>query len=232
MKTINKIALVLCFTATALSVNAKSSTVLTTEDEKFSYVVGLNMATNFKNQGITLKSTAVSQGITDALTGAKPLVDAKEQQQIIADVQHKINQKREEENKMVSNENQTTQEKFMAENASKSGVKTTKSGLQYKIIKAGSGDTPKLTDTVTVNYEGRLLNGDIFDSSYKRGQPISFAVNQVIPGWTEALQMMKPGAEWELYIPAKLAYGDKGVPGVIPANSMLIFKVELISFKK
>lgn len=117
---------------------------------------------------------------------------------------------------------------FLAENAKKEGVETTASGLQYKILKAGEGAKPKETDNVTVQYEGRLTDGTVFDSSYKRGQPAQFRLNQVIQGWTEGLQLMQEGSTWELYIPASLAYGANGIPGVIPPNSPLIFKVELI----
>lgn len=117
--------------------------------------------------------------------------------------------------------------KFLEQNKTQAGVKTLDSGLQYKVITEGSGVQPSATDTVTVDYEGTLIDGTVFDSSYKRGQPISFALNQVIPGWTQGLQLMKEGATWMLYIPANLAYGDRPV-GPIPANSTLIFKVHLI----
>ena len=123
-------------------------------------------------------------------------------------------------------------EAFLAENAKKDGVKTTASGLQYKVIKSGVGDSPKATDTVKVHYQGTLIDGTIFDSSIQRGQPISFPVNAVIPGWTEALQLMKVGDKWQLVIPARLAYGDQSPGGVIPANSVLIFEVELLGIEK
>jgi FKBP-type peptidyl-prolyl cis-trans isomerase FklB len=117
---------------------------------------------------------------------------------------------------------------FLAQNKTKPGVVTLVDGLQYKIIKAGNGAKPSLNDQVTVNYEGSLVDGTVFDSSYKRGQPTSFPVNAVIPGWTEALQLMPVGSTWELYIPANLAYGANGVPGTIGPNETLIFKVELL----
>ena len=118
---------------------------------------------------------------------------------------------------------------FLAKNKTQPGVVTLADGLQYKVLTAGDGAKPGLNDQVTVNYEGRLVDGTVFDSSYKRGQPATFGVNAVIPGWTEALQLMPVGSTWELYIPASLAYGTRGVPGVIGPNEVLIFKVELLS---
>jgi FKBP-type peptidyl-prolyl cis-trans isomerase len=137
--------------------------------------------------------------------------------------------KRQAEIAKASAENKKQEEAFMAENKKKEGVKTLSSGLQYKVLKEGSGPQPTLYDTVTVNYRGTLLNGTEFDSSYKRGQPATFLVNGVIRGWSEALQLMKTGSKWQLYIPASLAYGEAGAGGVIPPNAALIFEVELIS---
>ena len=121
---------------------------------------------------------------------------------------------------------------FLAENAKKEGVKTTASGLQYKVIKSGTGESPKLTDTVKVHYHGTLIDGTVFDSSVQRGQPVSFPVGGVIPGWVEALQLMKVGDKWQLFIPAKLAYGDQSPSPAIPPNSVLIFEVELLGIEK
>ncbi len=121
---------------------------------------------------------------------------------------------------------------FLTANARKAGVITTASGLQYKVIKSGTGESPKLTDTVTVHYQGTLIDGTVFDSSIQRGKPISIPVNRVIPGWTEALQLMKVGDKWQLFIPANLAYGDRSPSPAIPANSVLIFEVELLAIEK
>ena len=123
-------------------------------------------------------------------------------------------------------------EAFLAENAKKDGVKTTASGLQYKVIKSGAGESPKLSDTVKVHYQGTLIDGTIFDSSIQRGQPISFPVGRVIPGWVEALQLMKVGDKWQLFIPANLAYGEQSPTPAIPPNSVLIFEVELLGIEK
>lgn len=131
----------------------------------------------------------------------------------------------------MSVSNDTATDSFLANVAKEEGVITTSSGLMYKVLQPGSGSHPTVNSVVTVNYEGRLPSGKVFDSSYQRGTPASFGVSDVIAGWTEALQLMQDGSVWELYIPANLAYGARGVPGIIPSNSPLIFKVELISFK-
>lgn len=128
--------------------------------------------------------------------------------------------------------NPATSETFLAQNAKKEGVKTTASGLQYKVIQSGTGESPKLTDRVKVHYHGTLIDGTVFDSSVQRGQPISFPVGGVIPGWVEALQLMKVGDKWQLFIPAKLAYGDQSPSPAIPPNSVLIFEVELLGIEK
>jgi FKBP-type peptidyl-prolyl cis-trans isomerase FklB len=134
--------------------------------------------------------------------------------------------------KQMQTTNKTAGQTFLDNNKTKPGVVTLPDGLQYKVLKEGSGEKPNANDTVTVNYAGTLIDGTEFDSSYKRGEPISFPLNGVIPGWTEALQLMKVGSTWELYIPADLAYGANGVPPVIGPNQTLIFKVELLGIKK
>jgi len=140
--------------------------------------------------------------------------------------------KQAERMKVVAEKNRKEGEAFLADNKKKEGVKTTPSGLQYKVIKDGNGPTPKMADTVTVNYRGTLINGTEFDSSYKREEPATFPVNSVIPGWTEAMQMMKVGAKWHLFVPANLAYGEQGAGPQIGPNSTLIFEVELTAINK
>jgi FKBP-type peptidyl-prolyl cis-trans isomerase FklB len=140
--------------------------------------------------------------------------------------------KQQELAKIVGEKNQKEGEAFLAENKKKEGVITLPSGLQYKVIKAGSGNKPKATDTVSVHYQGTLVNGTEFDSSYRRGQPVSFPVNGVIPGWTEALQLMEAGAKWQIVIPSNLAYGDRGAGPQIGPNATLIFEIELISIQE
>ncbi len=227
-----KIILLLALAGMVNSSFAASSTQLNTQTDKFSYVVGLNLGSNFKNQGIQVNPNQVIKGLQDGISGAKPLLTKAEQQKIMTQYQQMVMAKIQAKNKQVAGSNLAVGENFLTTNAKKPGVKTTKTGLQYSIIKPGSGAKPSATDSVTVNYEGKLINGTVFDSSYKRGTPTTFGVNQVIPGWTQALQMMRPGAIWMLYIPANLAYGSNAMGSSIPANSTLIFKVQLISVNK
>lgn len=239
MKRLNFFLLGFSILLIAKVVNAAPSNELTTPTDKFSYVIGLNMGKTFKKQNIQLNPNQVLRGLQDAMSATKPLLNKTQQQQIIAEYQTKIQKKEAKERakeatqlKQVAIDNAQKGKMFLTENAKKIGVVTLPSGLQYKIVKKGSGATPTVNDKVTVNYEGKLLDGTIFDSSYKRNKPVSFAVNGVIKGWTEALQKMHPGAIWMLYIPAKLAYGEQGIPPLIPSNSTLIFKVELLSIEK
>lgn len=147
-------------------------------------------------------------------------------------LQKELQEKRQAKMKIQGEKNMKEGEAFLAANAKKEGVKTLPSGLQYKVITEGKGKSPSATDTVSVQYTGKLIDGTVFDSSYKRGQPATFAVNGVIKGWTEALQLMKEGSKWELYVPANLAYGETGtIGGPIGPNAMLVFEVELLSIK-
>lgn len=220
---------------TALSftqLHAAVNTQLTTNTDKFSYVVGLNLGKNFKAQGAEVNPNQIMKGLQDGMSGAKPLLTDAQQHQVMMSYQKEMMAKMQAKQTEQAGVNLTAGAKFLAENAKKPGVQITKSGLQYKVLQAGKGASPTKTSTVKVDYEGSLINGTVFDSSYKRKQSISFQVNQVIPGWTEAMQMMKPGATWMLYIPAKLGYGNNAMGAAIPAGSTLIFKVHLISFKK
>jgi FKBP-type peptidyl-prolyl cis-trans isomerase FklB len=164
----------------------------------------------------------------DAIAGEKPLMTPKEMRSTLAGLSQRVAADKRDRHKQVAEQNLANGQAFLAENADKEGVKTTASGLQYKVIEAGSGESPKASDSVTVHYRGTLIDGTEFDSSYSRNKPATFRVDRVIPGWTEALKMMKPGAKWQLFIPPGLAYGERG-PGPIPPNSTLIFDVELIS---
>lgn len=211
--------------------NAGEKTVLKTEKDKISYSIGLNIGGNLKRDAIDIDEDALAKGIKDALTGSKPLLTEKEVQDTMAAFQKTMMAKQAEKMKSVGDKNKKDGEAFLAENKKKEGVKTTASGLQYRVIKAGDGKMPKATDTVTVNYRGALIDGTEFDSSYKRNEPTTFPVNGVIPGWTEALQMMKTGAKYQLFIPSNLAYGDRGAGPQIGPNATLIFEVELISIK-
>ena len=203
----------------------------TSDMDKFSYVVGLNLGTNFASQGIMVDPKVVLQGLQDGLAGNTPLLTPQEQEQIMTTYLQKqlalVKQKQQQQ----ASVNLTAGEKFLKSNAMQDGVVTLADGLQYKILVDGNGSKPSASDTVVVNYEGTLINGKVFDSSYKRGKPATFAVHQVIPGWTEVLQLMPTGSTWMVYIPANLAYGATGIPNLIPPGSVLIFKVQLISIQ-
>lgn len=191
--------------------------------ERFSYSLGLSLGTNLKRNGVDpaeLDLELFRRGFQDAAGGNAQLSEN--------DARNAIMAYQTEARKHLAEKNKKAAEEFLAANKSREGVITTASGLQYKVLSAGAGDSPKANDQVTVHYKGTLLDGTEFDSSYKRGQPATFGVSQVIKGWTEALQLMKPGAKWQLFIPPELAYGEPGRPG-IPPNSLLQFEVELIS---
>ncbi len=208
--------------------NAQDTLVLKSQKDKVSYIIGMDIGNNLKKQSIDIDPNILAKGLKDALTSGKPLLTEKEIQETMAALQKEMMAKKEE----VGKQNKKDGEIFLAENKKKEGVKTLPSGLQYKVIKAGSGKKPKSTDTVTVHYRGTLINGTEFDSSYKRGQTVSFQVSGVIPGWTEALQLMEEGAKWQLFIPSNLAYGERGAGGMIGPNATLVFDVELVSIQE
>ena len=192
-----------------------------------SYAFGVNFMNNMKAQGVDLNLEAFIKGVSDASTDKVEKTDQELQAAFLA-FQQALQKMASEQAAKAGENNKKEGEAFLAANAKKEGVKVTKSGLQYKVVKTGEGASPKQTSKVTTHYEGRLLDGTVFDSSYKRGAPATFGVTQVIPGWTEALQLMKEGDQWELYIPSNLAYGERGAGGDIGPNSTLIFKIELI----
>ena len=208
--------------------------VLTLKDqkEKNSYALGMNIAHTMQTEDIDLDTSAFVQGAKDALAGGKTLLTPEEMTAILADLQIQINAKLAERMKIVGDANRSLGATFLAENKTKDGVVTLPSGLQYKILVAGSGPKPTLADTVICNYRGTLLNGTEFDSSYKRGQPATFPLARVIKGWTEALQLMPVGSKWQLFIPGELAYGDHPPPSsTLLPGSTLIFEVELLSIQ-
>jgi FKBP-type peptidyl-prolyl cis-trans isomerase FklB len=217
----------MCIIALAGQATAAEKMKLRTPKEKTSYALGLDMGNRLKRSEIDINPDILSRGLKDALTGGKLLMTDQEVMDTLRSLQMELQAKQQEKMKALAKEG----ESFLEANKKKDGVVTLASGLQYKILKKGSGKQPKATDSVTVNYRGTLVDGTEFDSSYKRGQPATFPVNGVIPGWTEALQLMKEGAKWQLFIPANLAYGERGQRG-IPPNSVLIFEVELISVNK
>jgi len=203
---------------------------LKTVKDKESYVIGLNLGADMKRRSVdNLNYDLLLQGIRDAYSGGKQLLTQEEQTQIWADFQKNLAEKQKVNTMKMAEENKKKGDAFLAENKTKEGVVTTASGLQYKVLRAGKGAKPKLEDTVTTHYRGTLINGTEFDSSYSRNEPVSFPVKGVIPGWTEALQLMETGSKWQLFIPSDLAYGPKGAGGVIGPNETLIFEVELLS---
>jgi FKBP-type peptidyl-prolyl cis-trans isomerase FklB len=200
---------------------------LVTEMDKVSYAIGVQLATNFKRQGIDIKMDKLVQGMKDATAGKKLELTEAEIQQTMMAFGQKMREKQQEKQKADAAKNLAAGKAFLAANGKKEGVKVLPSGLQYKVIKEGTGKTPTIADKVKTHYRGTLIDGTEFDSSFKRGKPAEFGVKAVIKGWTEALQLMKEGAKWELYIPADLAYGERARP-TIPANSTLIFEIELL----
>jgi len=205
----------------ANQVNAQETPALKNQKEKVSYIIGMDIGNNLKRQSVDVDPNSLARGIQDALSGAKPLLSKEEIQGTMAAFQKEIAEKQKQRG-----------EAFLSENKKKEGVKTLPSGLQYKVIKAGTGKKPKLNDAVTVNYRGTLIDGTEFDSSFRRGQPANFPVSGVIPGWTEAMQLMTEGAKWQLFIPPNLAYGERGAGGLIGPNATLIFEIELISVQE
>jgi len=200
-----------------------------TFEEKFAYAIGVEMGTNLNQNAIEVDLDALMKGMSDGYKGNEPVMTKEEMVQIRNEGIQKLRAKAQAKRIKDTADNLATAEKFLADNKTKKGVKTTKSGLQYEVITKGTGDMPKATDQVTVHYRGTLLNGTEFDSSYSRNTPATFSVGGVIPGWVEALQMMKTGAKWKLYVPPALAYGDRGTPnGTIGPNELLTFEVELL----
>ena len=195
--------------------------------DKAGYSIGLNIGQNLKRQGVELNPDAMIAGLKDGLGGKKSALTDDQIKEAMATLEKDMEQKQE----VAAQKNVAEGEKFLADNKAKPGVKTTASGLQYKVEKEGKGAQPKASDTVTVNYRGTLIDGTEFDSSYKRGQPATFPVGGVIKGWTEALQLMKVGSKYQLFIPAGLGYGPRGAGRDIAPNSTLIFDVELLDVK-
>jgi FKBP-type peptidyl-prolyl cis-trans isomerase FklB len=214
----------------AVSLYAAEEVTLKTPKEKLSYIIGVQIGNDFKSQSIDVDLALVNRGLQDSILGKSLLIGDQEAKDIIAAYQKERAEKMAEERKKLGEKNKQEGAAFLAENKKKEGIKTLPSGLQYKVIKEGTGKTPKATDTVVTQYKGALINGTEFDSSYKRGEPATFPVNGVIRGWTEALQLMKEGSKWQIVVPPELAYGEQGA-GPIGPNATLIFEVELVSVK-
>ena len=221
--------------ATLFTVGASGQEKLELKDakQKSSYAIGMDIGSNFKRQELDIDAKVLAAGIADAIAGKTQMTEA-EAKAAINDIRTQMTAKMESKQKTDADKNVKDGEAFLAANAKKDGVKTTASGLQYKVLKPGDGKgkMPKATDTVKVHYHGTLLDGSVFDSSVERGEPISFPLNGVIPGWTEGLQLMKEGDKFQFVIPGKLAYGAQSPSPKIGPNSTLVFDVELLAIEK
>ena len=211
-------------------VRAEDKAAFKDPKEKASYSIGANWGNSLKRQEVEVDLEATIKGLRDGLAGKSVLTD-QELREALSALNQEIRAKMEEKRKHLGETNKQEGEKFLAENKTKPGVITLPSGLQYKVLVEGSGESPKSNDVVTANYRGTLIDGTEFDSSSKSGQPLVRPANMLIKGWTEALQLMKPGAKWQLFIPPDLAYGERGSGAQIGPNATLIFEMELVSFK-
>jgi FKBP-type peptidyl-prolyl cis-trans isomerase FklB len=211
----------------------KSPAVLTlkTEKDKNSYAFGMNIGRGLRQNSVDIDPAILMRGIKDVLAGGKTLLTDEQAQTTLTAIQNTLRKRQQDMRQQAGDTNKKEGDAFLAENKTKDGVITLPSGLQYKVVKAADGPKPAATDSVVCNYRGTLINGTEFDSSYKRGQPATFPVGQVIKGWTEALQLMPVGSKWELYVPSDLAYGDRGAGANIGPNATLIFEVELLSIQ-
>jgi FKBP-type peptidyl-prolyl cis-trans isomerase FklB len=217
---------------TGTTTKEQNVTALTSTKQKASYAIGMNWGTGLHRQGIDVDSAALIQGMKDALSGGKTLLSEDEARAALMQLQSEMQAKQQAKAAQEGEANKKEGDAFLAANKGKEGVVTLPSGLQYKILKEGTGPKPTAADSVVCNYKGTLINGTEFDSSYKRGEPATFPVTGVIKGWTEALQLMPVGSKWQLVIPADLGYGPRGTPGgPIGPNATLVFEVELISIK-
>ncbi|OGP76740.1 MAG: hypothetical protein A2Z13_06915 [Deltaproteobacteria bacterium RBG_16_64_85] len=210
---------------------AEEAVVLKTQKDKVSYGIGMSIGKNLKRDAVDVDADLVSKGMRDAFSGEKTLMSEEEYHAAMTALQKDLMEKQAEAIQKLAEKNKKEGEAFLAENGKKEGVVTLPSGLQYKAIRSGKGKTPALADTVETHYRGTLIDGTEFDSSYKRGQTVTFPVNGVIPGWTEALQKMKEGDKWQLFVPSSLAYGERGAGREIGPNATLLFEVELIAVK-
>jgi FKBP-type peptidyl-prolyl cis-trans isomerase len=216
----------------APAAKAQTPSAFATQKEKDSYAIGMNVGTGLRKQDIDIDPNVFLQGLKDSFSGGKTLLTEEEYRATLEQLQKTVLAKREEKIKALSEANKKEGEAFLAENKTKAGVVALASGLQYKILQQGTGPKPTAADTVVCNYKGTFINGTEFDSSAKHGgQPATFIVGRVIPGWTEALQLMPTGSKWQLFIPGDLAYGERGAGNDIGPNSTLIFEVELVSIQ-
>jgi FKBP-type peptidyl-prolyl cis-trans isomerase FklB len=228
------IAVMVCALLTALALGqpgepagADQAPALNTNREKASYAIGLSIGQNMAQQGVDLDATVIARGIADALQKRDPLLTPAQCQAAMEAFQEEMVAKQ----AAAAEQNKKTGTDYLAKNAKRKGVTTLKSGLQYEVLKAGTGPKPVKTDRVRTHYHGTLIDGTVFDST-TGGDPADFGVGEVIPGWTEALQLMPVGSKWKLFVPSELAYGERGAGGAIAPHSVLIFEIELLGIEK
>ena len=225
-----KVAILLAGSLIAASLGAQAS--LMSQQQKLSYTLGAGLGKNLKAQSLNLDMNSFQKGLSDAYQNKQMRLSPDEMQQQAEAFRKKQMSRFKEAQTQVADDNARKGQVFLDKNKNEHNVISLPDGLQYKVVTPGTGAKPTKDSKVTVNYEGKLVNGQVFDSSYRRGKPLTFSVDSVIKGWQQAIPMMKTGATWMLFIPSKLAYGERGIPGAIPPNATLIFKVHLISVNK
>jgi FKBP-type peptidyl-prolyl cis-trans isomerase len=217
--------------AAGTQAGSPNSSTLTTQKDKVSYAIGMNIGANLHRQSVDVDPKILQRGLEDSLAGGKTLLSEDEAKATLTQFQTEMRQKQQEKMQQAGATNKKEGDDFLAANKTKQGVVALPSGLQYKILTAGTGPKPTASDSVVCNYKGTLIDGKEFDSSYKRGQPATFPVAGVIKGWTEALQLMPVGSKWQLFVPSDLAYAERGSGPDIGPNATLIFEVELLSIQ-
>jgi FKBP-type peptidyl-prolyl cis-trans isomerase len=220
-----------CLFFIACQGNTQEKVQLKTHVDSVSYGIGMDIGKNLKMQEIEVNSAVIARGIKDASDPKNAMLDSATLAATMAEFRNELVLKQHEKSRTMSAKTRKEGDEFLAANKSKPGVKTTASGLQYKVIKEGTGAKPKDRDTVVINYRGTLVDGTEFDNSYKRGEPTTWPVARFIKGWTEGLQLMKVGSKYELYVPTDLAYGEQSPTPTIPPGSTLIFEIELLAIK-
>lgn len=221
--------LTLSVLALALTFNYAHAASLSSTEQKASYAIGVDLATNLQNQGIDIQVDSFLLGLEDALKNNELKLTSEQMAEALEAFRTSLEAKQQAEQKALADKNQKEGEAFLAKNKDKSDIKTLDSGLQYRVIEEGKGAHPTEDDTIIAHYKGTLLDGTEFDSSYNRNAPIEFKMNNVIMGWQQALKLMKPGSKWEIFVPADLAYGTRGAGKVIGPNQTLIFEIHFIS---
>jgi len=210
------------------SVNAEEKKEFKNPEQAVSYSLGFQIGAELLKRGVVVDSEMIAEGVRDGLSGAEPRLSEADMKDRLSGLEAQVKQAKQKEMEEQAAKTLAEGEAFLAANGKKKGIVTLPSGLQYQVLRKGEGQSPKATDRVTVHYRGTFIDGQEFDSSYSQGKPATFMLDRVIKGWAEGLQLMKPGAKWKLFIPARLAYGEKSVGSRIPSNSALIIEVELI----